>query len=348
MGWINEIELERARAALPEIAARYVALERKGRELVGRCPFHQDDTPSFTVIPAKGFFHCFGCGAHGDTIALVMAIERVGFHEAIKRINDDRPLHRLNDFEPGRRNQNLEARLVDPDLAAKIRRARQIWRDAAPAPGTIVQHYLEGRGITLEPPSSLRFAPSLWHDIARHNAPAIVAAVQDGAKVVGIHRTYLEPDGSSKAKRSAPPRLMLGRVGGAAVRFARPARQLFIAEGIETALSIAQATGAATWAALSAGNMVAVAEALPDEVQEAVFCMDADGGDADDRMLAQRLEQSKRRGIAWRLEEVPAGGVGDFYARLAAAVAARRGIEARVAVPPIAKGDFNDVLQGRA
>lgn len=58
------------RVNLAEIIGRYVKLKRAGdKEFEGLCPFHDERTPSFTVIPAKGFFHCFGCGAHGDAIS---------------------------------------------------------------------------------------------------------------------------------------------------------------------------------------------------------------------------------------------------------------------------------------
>ena len=55
----------RARIALSEIVGRRVKLTRAGREHKWLCPFHNEKTPSFTVSDDKGFFHCFGCGAHG-------------------------------------------------------------------------------------------------------------------------------------------------------------------------------------------------------------------------------------------------------------------------------------------
>ena len=82
------ISLEEFKARLPliEIVARHVRLTRRGREHLGLCPFHQEKTPSFTVSEAKGFYHCFGCGQHGNAIDFVMALEGLDFGQAISRL----------------------------------------------------------------------------------------------------------------------------------------------------------------------------------------------------------------------------------------------------------------------
>ena len=76
----------RARIGVGEVVARHVKLKRAGRELTGLCPFHNEKTPSFTVSEEKGFFHCFGCGAHGDVIGFVMRQEGLSFPEAVERL----------------------------------------------------------------------------------------------------------------------------------------------------------------------------------------------------------------------------------------------------------------------
>ena len=62
----------RSKLSVADIVAEKVKLVRKGREYIGLCPFHNEKTPSFTVNEAKGFYHCFGCGAHGDIIRFEM------------------------------------------------------------------------------------------------------------------------------------------------------------------------------------------------------------------------------------------------------------------------------------
>ena len=76
----------RQRLSLVAVIARKVKLTRRGRESTGLCPFHNEKTPSFTVSDEKGFFHCFGCGAHGDVIGFVMRSEGLSFPETVERL----------------------------------------------------------------------------------------------------------------------------------------------------------------------------------------------------------------------------------------------------------------------
>ncbi len=76
----------RNRLPLAAIVGRTVKLARKGREYQGLCPFHNEKTPSFTVNEDKGFFHCFGCGAHGDAIGFEMRAHHLSFTEAVERL----------------------------------------------------------------------------------------------------------------------------------------------------------------------------------------------------------------------------------------------------------------------
>ena len=76
----------RDRTALVDLIGRKVSLQRRGREHTGLCPFHKEKTPSFTVNEEKGFYHCFGCGQHGDAISFVMETESLSFPEAVERL----------------------------------------------------------------------------------------------------------------------------------------------------------------------------------------------------------------------------------------------------------------------
>ncbi|MBT4006844.1 MAG: DNA primase [Rhodospirillales bacterium] len=79
----------RARIGLAERISRKVKLVKRGREYSGLCPFHNEKSPSFTVNEDKGFYHCFGCGAHGDVIGFVMHTDNLSFPEAVERLADD-------------------------------------------------------------------------------------------------------------------------------------------------------------------------------------------------------------------------------------------------------------------
>ncbi|NDE90644.1 MAG: hypothetical protein EB059_05850 [Alphaproteobacteria bacterium] len=73
----------RNRLTLSEVIGRRVKVTRAGREFKACCPFHKEKSPSFTINDAKGFFHCFGCGAHGDVIGFTMRQENRSFPEAV-------------------------------------------------------------------------------------------------------------------------------------------------------------------------------------------------------------------------------------------------------------------------
>jgi formylglycine-generating enzyme required for sulfatase activity len=85
---VTLISLEEFKARLPiaEVVGRHVRLSRRGRDLWGCCPFHNEKTPSFHVVPDKGFYHCFGCGQHGNAIDFVMAIEGLDLGRAVTRL----------------------------------------------------------------------------------------------------------------------------------------------------------------------------------------------------------------------------------------------------------------------
>lgn len=78
----------RARISIVDVVGSKVKLIRKGREYQACCPFHNEKTPSFTVNEAKGFYHCFGCGAHGDIIKFEMDANNLPFIDAVKKLAD--------------------------------------------------------------------------------------------------------------------------------------------------------------------------------------------------------------------------------------------------------------------
>lgn len=75
------------RTDLVAVVGRYVQLKKTGKEYVACCPFHDERTPSFTVIPAKRFVHCFGCGAHHDAIGFLMRMTGVDFVGAVRQLD---------------------------------------------------------------------------------------------------------------------------------------------------------------------------------------------------------------------------------------------------------------------
>ncbi|HYC65126.1 MAG TPA: DNA primase [Reyranellaceae bacterium] len=83
-GFMDEL---RARLTLSDVVGRKVSLKRRsGAEYAGLCPFHNEKTPSFTVNDKKGFYHCFGCGEHGDAVGFVMKTEGLSFPESVEKL----------------------------------------------------------------------------------------------------------------------------------------------------------------------------------------------------------------------------------------------------------------------
>src|SRR5438552_2410806 len=85
----QRIDAVKARLSLSALIGRVVSLRQRGREWSGLCPFHQEKSASFTVNDDKGFYHCFGCGAHGSVIDFVMVHEGLEFIPALERLEGD-------------------------------------------------------------------------------------------------------------------------------------------------------------------------------------------------------------------------------------------------------------------
>lgn len=85
----NFLNLLKSKIVLSDIIGRSVQIIRRGRNKVACCPFHKEKTPSFNINDDKGFYHCFGCGAHGDVISFIMAQEGLDFKNAVEKLAND-------------------------------------------------------------------------------------------------------------------------------------------------------------------------------------------------------------------------------------------------------------------
>jgi hypothetical protein len=110
-----------------------VELRRSGKELVGRCPFHDDRSPSFSVNPEKEKWHCFGCNAGGDAVTFVMRIENVGFKDAVKMLGREpmtRPSPKPRPEVEWAKAMLLSVQAVMRELNQKLRLAEKLeWQE---------------------------------------------------------------------------------------------------------------------------------------------------------------------------------------------------------------------------
>ncbi|MBA3775055.1 MAG: DNA primase, partial [Betaproteobacteria bacterium] len=115
-----------ARVDIVEVIARYVPLKKAGANYVACCPFHSEKTPSFSVSPAKQFYHCFGCGAHGTAVGFLMEHGGRSFPDAVEELARDAHLEVPRDERPGQKEQRAREQDLNELLlaAAKFYRAQ--------------------------------------------------------------------------------------------------------------------------------------------------------------------------------------------------------------------------------
>ncbi|WP_291295677.1 DNA primase [Elioraea sp.] len=145
---IPESFLDELRARLPlgAVVGRRVQLRRVGRDLKGLCPFHAEKTPSFHVREDKGFYHCFGCGAHGDAIRFVMNTENLGFIDAVEKLAAEAGLTVPKPTPEAAAAAERHTSLAGVAELAARHFSEALWRRE----GAAALAYLRGRGLTDE------------------------------------------------------------------------------------------------------------------------------------------------------------------------------------------------------
>jgi uncharacterized protein (DUF927 family) len=201
--------------------------------------------------------------------------------------------------------------------------AREIWDSAQPIKGTLVETYLGSRGISAPDPAPdcLRFSPKLVH--SNHQFfPATIALPTNpktGAPIGGIQRTFLAWSGKGKAQvEKNEQKMSLGPTKGGVIRLAEPieGKPLILGEGVETVLTVMEATGLPGWATLGTGGLANLE--LPDTVTDVIVLAENDGG-PNEKALAKAI---------------PA--------------LIERGVKVLVARPPPGLKDFNDLVNGKS
>ena len=154
----------RDRIDIADIVGRHVTLTRRGRRLVGLCPFHAEKTPSFGVSPDKQLYHCFGCQAGGDVFEFLMRIEGIGFGEALRRLAQEAGVslpERTSD-PAERRRQETRDRLFEVN-----RFAASFYRRCLEKNANARDYLREQRGLTEATIGhfGLGWAPDGWQTV---------------------------------------------------------------------------------------------------------------------------------------------------------------------------------------
>jgi DNA primase len=182
----------RARASLSQIIGRRVRLVRRGREHLGLCPFHKEKTPSFTVNEDKGFYHCFGCGAHGSVLDFVMQTEGLSFPEAVERLAGEAGLPVPAATPAERAAEQRRQTLIEVMEAA----CRYFERTLRLPEGRAAMEYLAGRGLTPETITRFRLGFALDGRSALKGALAREGIAEDRMIEAGL---LIKPEEEARA-----------------------------------------------------------------------------------------------------------------------------------------------------
>src|SRR4051812_40718143 len=164
----NFIQELLARADVVEIVGRFVQLKKGGANYMGLCPFHGEKSPSFTVSPAKQFFHCFGCGKNGNAIGFLMDYAGMGFVEAVKDLAGQYGMQVPDDdLSPAERERQAQQRQRQQTLSDVLEKAGDAYRkNLKKSPRAVA--YFKGRGLSgaVARQFGLGYAPEGWRSLA--------------------------------------------------------------------------------------------------------------------------------------------------------------------------------------
>jgi len=335
----ESIERVKDAADIVEVVGAYTDLRRSGERYMGLCPFHEERTPSFSVSPSRGFYHCFGCEAGGDVISFVQEKEGLAFAEAVERLADRFGVELEREREDPRAEEQRRRRARLRDLLERTAEfyASYLWdsREAAKA-----REYLASRSLGEEVlrEFGVGYAPSAWDRV-------LVGGQRAGFSVAELAAAGLVQRGRSgghydrfRARIVFPVRDERGRVQGFGARALREGQQPKYLNSPESELyrkgrtlygiqlaraAIAKARRAVVvegYTDVLAAHQAGIREAVavmgtaitPDQLgllakhtDEIVLALDADRAGRDAMLRAQRVASGKR--VRLRVATVPDG-----------------------------------------
>lgn len=167
----NFLNLLRDKITLSDVIGRSVRIINKGRNKVACCPFHKEKTPSFHIQDDKGFYHCFGCGAHGDVISFVMQQDGLSFKEAVEKLAEENGIELPKTTEIKKQNKEeidkIQLTYNINEEACKFFQ-KCIFDDS----GKVGLNYITKRGLTVENIKKFKigFAPQGFNNLIQYLA----------------------------------------------------------------------------------------------------------------------------------------------------------------------------------
>ena len=159
----DQVDEVRARADIVQVIGDIVPLKKSGKDYKACCPFHDEKTPSFYVVPAKGFYNCFGCGESGDVFAFLTKHHGLSFVDAVKHVAAASGVE-IREVSRGQTGEDPFRYLYEANAFARMFFQDLLWDEATGGPATA---YLEERGIDRETAErfGIGYAPDAWRGL---------------------------------------------------------------------------------------------------------------------------------------------------------------------------------------
>ncbi len=322
------------------VVSGYVAMKRRGRNLVGLCPFHGEKTASFNLYPETSSFYCFGCGAGGDVITFIKRIENLDYMDAIRFLADRAGMKMPENRQENDRDSRLRVRILEAN-----REAARLYHQALYSPeGKVALDYYHSRGYT---DATIRhfglgFAPPGWdylrnalrakgfkdeelmaafllargrnggsYDVFRNRA--IIPIIDIRGNVVGFGGRVLD-DSKPKYINTESTLAFSKSRNLFALNFAKnTGRELNLCEGYMDVIAMHQAGFTNTVAALGTSFPDEQIQLISRYADRINLIFDADG--AGQKATQRAIENLRKTGLEVRVVSIPDGKDPDEFLR---------------------------------
>lgn len=321
---------------IESVISQYVVLKRRGKNLIGLCPFHNEKTPSFTLYPDNGSFYCFGCGVGGDVLTFTGMIEHLDYVESIKFLADKSGiLIPENDYE-----DNSLQKIKQIILEINRESARFFHNCLMSTEGKWALDYLMGRGLSISTirKFGLGCAPDNWDSLLKHLTAKgysisdmlqanVISKSQKGTyfdrfrnrvmfPIINLRGSVIafsgraRPDdekaGGKYVNTQDTPVYKKGEnLYGFNIAKNNCADRIILVEGNMDVISLHQSGFTNTVAALGTAFTVEQGKLLSRYTKELVICLDADS--AGQKAVQRALETLKDSGLPTRVVVIPDG-----------------------------------------